>query len=80
MNLLPTDSAPLPGACYRFVVNSADQAATLIRERLGEHARVLSVRSVAAIGLASTDVLAEIGSNRADRGTGGKSSTRCRIR
>lgn len=50
MKLLATDSAPLPGACYRFVVNSADQAATLIRERLGEHARVLSVRSVAASG------------------------------
>jgi len=50
MKLLATDSAPTPGACYRFVVNSADQAATLIRQRLGENARVLSVRSVAAPG------------------------------
>ena len=50
MNLLPTNSAPLPGTCYRFVVESAEQAATLIRERLGEQARVLSVRSVAGAG------------------------------
>jgi flagellar biosynthesis protein FlhF len=50
MNLLAADSAPMPGACYRFVVDSADQAATLIRERLGENARVLSVRSVASSG------------------------------
>lgn len=46
MNLLAPDSAPTAGTCYRFVVGSAEQAATLIRERLGEQARVLSVRSV----------------------------------
>jgi len=50
MNLLSKDSAPVAGACYRFVVESADQAATLIRERLGENARVLSVRSVSSSG------------------------------
>ncbi|NBR59936.1 MAG: hypothetical protein EBT89_12385, partial [Opitutaceae bacterium] len=50
MNLLATDTPPTAGACYRFVVDSADQAAVLIRERLGEHARVLSVRSVSATG------------------------------
>ncbi len=49
MNLLTTDSAPA-GTCYRFVVESADQAATLIRERLGVNARVLSVRSVPGSG------------------------------
>ena len=50
MNLLAPDSPPAAGVCYRFVVESAEQAATLIRERLGEHARVLSVRSVAGRG------------------------------
>ncbi len=40
-----------PGACYRFTVASADEAAALIRERLGPGARVLSVRSVPASGL-----------------------------
>lgn len=50
MNLLDTASPPAPGTCYRFVVDSAEQAAALIRERLGEHARVLSVRSVEGRG------------------------------
>jgi len=50
MNLLSPDSVPAAGTCYRFVVDSADQAATLIRERLGENARVLSVRSVKGSG------------------------------
>ena len=50
MNLLATNSAPVAGACYRFVVDSADQAAAVIRQRLGENARVLSVRSVASSG------------------------------
>ncbi len=40
-----------PGACYRFTVASADEAAALIRERLGPGARVLSVRTVPASGL-----------------------------
>ncbi|MGH7995124.1 MAG: hypothetical protein ACREFX_02110, partial [Opitutaceae bacterium] len=40
----------VPGACYRFIVSSAEEAATLIRERLGPEARVLSVRSVEPAG------------------------------
>ena len=31
--------------CYKFTVNNANEAATVIRERLGESARVLSVRT-----------------------------------
>ena len=50
VNLLGPDAVPAAGTCYRFVVDSADQAATLIRERLGERARVLSVRSVSGSG------------------------------
>ncbi len=44
MSALPT--TPAPGTCYKFTVDSADQAVALIRERLGPSARVLSVRSV----------------------------------
>lgn len=40
-----------PGTTFRFVVGSADQAARLIREQLGDSARVLSVRNVAPGGL-----------------------------
>ena len=50
MSLAAPESVPAPGTCYRFVVESAEQAAALIRERLGENARVLSVRSVAGRG------------------------------
>ena len=39
-----------PGACYKFTVNSAEEAVALIREQLGPDARVLSVRSLAASG------------------------------
>jgi flagellar biosynthesis protein FlhF len=39
-----------PGT-YKFTVRSAEEAVTLIREKLGPSARVLSVRSVAAAGL-----------------------------
>lgn len=46
MNLLAPDTVPAAGTCCRFIVESAEQAATLIRERLGENARVLSVRTV----------------------------------
>ena len=45
--------APVPGTCYKFVVRAADEAAALIREQLGPHARVLSVRTVEASGLSS---------------------------
>ena len=44
--LAPTSNA----ACYRFVVDSADEAARLIREKLGAEARVLSVRAVGQSG------------------------------
>ena len=37
-------------ACYRFIVASAEEAAQLIREKLGPEARVLSVRSVGQNG------------------------------
>ena len=40
-----------PGTCFKFTVNSAQEAATVIREKLGENARVLSVRTVAAGGI-----------------------------
>lgn len=44
-------SSPAPGACYKFTVRSASEAVTLIRERLGPTARVLSVRPIASSGL-----------------------------
>lgn len=40
-----------PGTCFKFTVNSAEQAAQLIREKLGDSARVLSVRSVETGGM-----------------------------
>jgi flagellar biosynthesis protein FlhF len=40
-----------PGSCYKFIVANAHEAASVIRERLGEHARVLSVRTVEPSGL-----------------------------
>src|SRR5208337_5295533 len=39
------------GPCYRFTVDSADQAASIIRDRLGPRAHVLSVRTIEASGL-----------------------------
>ncbi|MEI6036189.1 MAG: hypothetical protein WCS65_18135, partial [Verrucomicrobiae bacterium] len=48
-----TSPAKLPaGKRYRFVVSSADEAATAIREKLGEKAKVLSVRQIEGEGLA----------------------------
>jgi flagellar biosynthesis protein FlhF len=48
-----TSDAPQaqPGACFKFTVNSAEEAVALIREKLGPDARVLSVRPVPATGL-----------------------------
>jgi flagellar biosynthesis protein FlhF len=46
-----TVPTPVPATCYKFVVASAEEAATLIRERLGPEARVLSVRTVETPGL-----------------------------
>ena len=44
-------SQPAPGACYKFTVRSASEAVTLIREKLGPSARVLSVRPLPVTGL-----------------------------
>jgi flagellar biosynthesis protein FlhF len=47
----PSLAHAAPGTCFKFTVKSADEAAGLIREKLGPAARVLSVRSVPATGL-----------------------------
>src|SRR4051812_8072951 len=47
----PSPAHAAPGTCIKFTVKSADEAAVVIRERLGPGARVLSVRNVAAGGL-----------------------------
>lgn len=41
----------MSSTCYKFTVANAHEAASVIRERLGEHARVLSVRQVEPTGL-----------------------------
>ena len=41
----------MSATCYKFTVNNANEAAEVIRERLGESARVLSVRTVEPTGL-----------------------------
>jgi len=41
----------MPGATYKFLVSTAEEAVQTIRERLGENAKVLSVRQVSAPGL-----------------------------
>ena len=41
-----------PGKKYKFIVKSAEEAATVIREKLGETAQVISVRQVEGEGLA----------------------------
>src|SRR5689334_21067786 len=54
------------GDQYRFVVRSADEAVRILHERLGERARVVSVRQVEGAGLArflrapKLEVIAEI--------------------
>lgn len=40
----------VPATCFKFTVGSAAEAAELVRDRLGPHARVLSVRSIPAGG------------------------------
>ncbi len=50
----PTANFPTaPGTCFKFTVGSAEQAAQLIREKLGDNARVLSVRSLQPSGIRS---------------------------
>lgn len=51
MNAPAPSSTLQPGATYRFVVRSAEEAVQTIRERLGENARVLSVRQVKGEGI-----------------------------
>lgn len=41
----------MSASCYKFTVNNAHEAAQVIRDRLGESARVLSVRTVEPTGL-----------------------------
>lgn len=41
-----------PGRKYKFIVKSAEEAASVIREKLGESAQVISVRQVEGEGLA----------------------------
>jgi flagellar biosynthesis protein FlhF len=41
-----------PGQKYKFIVKSAEEAASIIREKLGESAQVISVRQVEGEGLA----------------------------
>lgn len=41
-----------PDARYKFVVSSADEAVSVLRERLGENAKVISVRQIEGAGLA----------------------------
>jgi flagellar biosynthesis protein FlhF len=49
---MPTSTSNPPTAtCYKFTVANAHEAAQVIRERLGEGARVLSVRTVEPSGL-----------------------------
>jgi flagellar biosynthesis protein FlhF len=50
MSSLPANA---PGTCYKFIVSDANEAASVIRDRLGENARVLSVRTIEATGLRS---------------------------
>jgi flagellar biosynthesis protein FlhF len=47
---VPDAPSSSSATCYRFVVGSADEAAQLIREKLGPEARVLSVRAVGQNG------------------------------
>lgn len=51
MNPASQSSTLQPGATYRFVVRSTEEAVQTIRERLGENARVLSVRQLKGQGL-----------------------------
>jgi flagellar biosynthesis protein FlhF len=57
---------PLPGATYRFVVHSAEEAVRMIHEKLGAEARVISVKQLGNRGFASLlrapqlEVIAEV--------------------
>lgn len=47
----PTLQSAPPGTCYKFTVANAHEAAEFIRDRLGDSARVLSVRTIEPSGL-----------------------------
>ncbi len=47
----PTLQSAAPGTCYKFTVANAHEAAQFIRDRFGDSARVLSVRTVEPSGL-----------------------------
>jgi flagellar biosynthesis protein FlhF len=47
-----TPTEPSADARYKFVVSSADEAVQVLRERLGENAKVISVRQIEGAGLA----------------------------
>ena len=49
---MSSEPKPTSGKRYRFVVASASEAATAIREKLGEKAKVISVRQIEGEGLA----------------------------
>jgi flagellar biosynthesis protein FlhF len=51
MSTSPQPSTLQPGATYKFVVRSAEEAVQTIRDRLGESAKVLSVRQVRGQGI-----------------------------
>lgn len=52
MSAAPRKKSALEGKKFRFVVKSAEEAVKVIREQLGENARVLSVEQVGGKGLA----------------------------
>lgn len=49
MSAQPT--RPAPGTCFKFTVRTAEEAVAAIREKMGQDARVLSVRPVTPKGL-----------------------------
>ena len=57
-------------ACYKFIVASADEAVQVLREKLGENAKVISVRQVENGGLSrflrapNLEVIAQVDSKR----------------
>lgn len=63
--------APKPGATYKFVVRTAEEAVQTIRAQLGENAKVLSVRQVPSQGIGGLfgkpklEVVAQVGESPA---------------
>lgn len=68
---MSTPQPPFAPGTYKFTVKSAEHAVALIREKLGTHARVLSVRPIAPTGFRKfftapqLEVIAEIDAPRA---------------